>query len=146
MVIGGESEWLPSARSQERGPLAGAKVLVVDDNLDASYLMALVLEEAGATATQTDSVASALEILKTQAFTVLVSDISMPIADGYELIRSIRASASPSLRAMPAVAVTAVCTPADRCKVQAAGFQEYLPKPLNPKRLIEALQRLTASR
>jgi CheY-like chemotaxis protein len=131
------------------GRLTDVHVLVVDDNEDAREAIAIVLEDAGATVSQADSVAEAMLILSSTPLSLILSDVAMPGRDGYELMRLVRApGGAPSLQALPALALTAYAGPDDRSKALAAGFQEHLAKPVDPNdlvRVIAALARREAS-
>jgi CheY-like chemotaxis protein len=129
--------------SRNSAQLNGVRILVVDDQEDARELVASILEREGAVVSQADSVSGAMQVMAHLPFALLVSDIGMPIEDGYDLIRRVRSAASPQLRDMPAVAVTAFCTPQDRTKACSAGFQEHLAKPVDIRALIEVAARLT---
>ncbi|MEO7110101.1 MAG: response regulator, partial [Polyangiaceae bacterium] len=72
---------------------------------------------------------------------VLVSDIGMPGADGYELIRSIRAKEQDQRR-IPAIALTAYASKRDRDLALNAGFDEHLSKPVDVTALALAIERL----
>jgi CheY-like chemotaxis protein len=119
------------------------RLLVVDDHEDTRELMGAILEAAGAQVTLADSAAVAMSALGAAKFAVLISDIGMPIADGYDLIREVRKAGDlfPSA-GIPAVAVTAFGAPEDRRRALAAGFQEHLPKPVNVASLLQAVARL----
>jgi CheY-like chemotaxis protein len=120
-------------------------VLVVDDQEDTRELMAFVLERAGAKVTLAESASLALSALAETDFGVLISDIGMPQQDGYDLIRRLRTcDGSPTSRHIPAVAITAFGSPEDRKKALAAGFQEHLPKPVDPAKLVDVVARLAA--
>ena len=69
---------------------------------------------------------------------IIVSDISMPVRDGYELIRQVR---SRNMN-MPAVALTAFTRVADRDKALSAGFQEHVQKPVDTLKLLATVERL----
>jgi CheY-like chemotaxis protein len=133
------------AASVKSAELSGIRVLVVDDQEDARELLVSILERAGAEVAQAESVAEAMRVLEKQPFAVLVSDIGMPFEDGYDLIRRVRRAPSVELRALPAIAVTAFCSPQDRTKARSAGFQEHLAKPVDIYALLATVVRLTAS-
>jgi CheY-like chemotaxis protein len=118
------------------------RVLVVDDQEDARYLVTLALEDAGAEVSQAESVAEAMHAMAADTFAVLVSDIGMPIEDGYGLIQRVRAAPARELRELPAVAVTAFCTAADRNRALSAGFQDHLSKPVDMLALVATVVRL----
>ena len=131
--------------SRNGAQLSGVRILVVDDQEDARDLITSILEREGAVVSQADSVSGAMQVMAHLPFAVLVSDIGMPIEDGYELIRQMRNAGSLKLREMPAVAVTAFCTPQDRTKACSAGFQAHLAKPVDMRVLVEVVARLTGS-
>lgn len=124
------------------GLLRGVRVLVVDDNEDARQLLAFVLENVGAEVTEVESVPLALSALQAQPFDLLISDIGMPDQDGYELIRCLRQAASAEWRSLPAIAVTAFSSVADRARILAAGFEAHLSKPFNIQALLELVAEL----
>lgn len=117
-------------------PLAGVRVLVVDDAPDARDLVELVLSSAGATVTQAASVDQALERLGSGPFEVLLSDIGMPHQDGHVLIARVRGSEDAGLRHLPAIAISAYAREVDHARVMASGFDAFLPKPLDPSVLV----------
>ena len=126
--------------------LARIHVVCVDDDADALGLMEAVLTGLGARVTCARSVAEALSALHREAPDLLISDIAMPEADGYALIRAVRASPIAAIRDLPAAAVTAYATAADRSRAVLAGFQSHLPKPVEPHELAALVATLTAGR
>ena len=116
--------------------LKGVKVLVVDDEPDARGLVAAVLRKHCAQVVAVGSAAEALDVLMLQKPDVLLSDIGMPIEDGYTLIRKVRQLKPAEGGAIPAAAITAFARPEDRQRVVAAGFQVYLSKPVNTQDLL----------
>jgi len=131
---------------QEAAPAAGAaiagvRVLVVDDDGDARSVVKRVLENCSASAATAGSADEALELLRHERFDVLVSDIGMPDEDGYGLIRRVRALRS-DLGALPAIALTAYSRPDDRERALRAGFQQHLPKPVEPAELVAMVARV----
>ena len=136
-----------AARSATAGPpveLHDLRVLVVDDDEDARTVLRRVLESAGATVTAAGSAAEAFDLAACTSPPpdVLVSDIAMPVEDGYSLIHRVRAAGS-GARALPAVAVTALASPEDQRRALRAGFQVHLQKPVDPRELILTVGRLT---
>jgi CheY-like chemotaxis protein len=122
--------------------LDGLRVLVVDDEADAREVMAQTLENYGASVELADSAREALEILEHIQVDVLLADIAMPDEDGFSLIRKIRASAMPSVSALPAAAVTAFTREEHRQHALTAGFQMHLGKPFQPAELVRAVDLL----
>ena len=131
----------PGGFGNKSDRLAGLGVLVVDDDDDSRELLALVLQNAGARVTQAYSAQSALRALHEDRFDVLLSDIGMPIEDGYALIKQVRAKGNP----VSAVAVTAFTSPEDRRRALSAGFQKHLGKPVDIQHLVDTVASLTAA-
>ncbi|HEX2826841.1 MAG TPA: ATP-binding protein [Burkholderiales bacterium] len=123
--------------------LDGLAVLVVDDEPDSRELVKRLLEECRARVTTADSARAALGLMAERVFDVLVSDIGMPGADGYELMRSVRALEGARAR-IPALALTAYARPDDRDRAIAAGFQMHLAKPVEPAALVAIVATLGA--
>jgi signal transduction histidine kinase len=136
----------PRARGEAPGfarpsQLAGARVLVVEDDPDGRELIATVLAQCGAEVTTAGSAAEAFELIMESRFDALVSDIGMPGEDGYVLIRRVRAMAGEGGRT-PAVALTAFARSEDRTHALAAGFDLHVAKPVEPAELVLVLARL----
>ena len=115
--------------------LAGLKVLVVDDEIDARELIIAVLKQCEAIVTAVSSVNEALAAIDSMRPDVLISDIGMPDEDGYSLIKKVRALPPQSGGRIPAVALTAYARAEDRIKALAWGFQMHAPKPIDPVEL-----------
>jgi CheY-like chemotaxis protein len=118
-------------------PLAGARVLVVDDEPDVLDVLLFVLEDAGAQVTSASSVQEALGLLQSFQPEIMITDVGMPDADGYSLLTQVRALGQSSK--IPIVALTAYAKNEDRDRGLSAGFQAYLTKPVEPDDLIAVL-------
>ena len=117
--------------------LSGLHVLVVDDDEDTLELLSAALTHRGATVTAVPAVVDALAAIKISRPDVLISDIAMPIEDGYELIqRVIALNVAPRI---PAIAITAYAKEEDKESALAAGYQRYLSKPVELEELIKAV-------
>jgi PAS domain S-box-containing protein len=124
--------------------LDGLRVLVVDDHDDARELISTVLEQCGADVAVAGSADEALQVLEQRRVDVLVSDLAMPGADGFELIRRVRAREQAAGAAtLPAVALTAYAGTVDRARALAAGFQAHASKPIAPDELATLVDSLT---
>jgi signal transduction histidine kinase/ActR/RegA family two-component response regulator len=123
-------------------PLDGVKVLFVDDDQDARDLGVHILAEHKAEVIPAASAGEALDALKRERPTVLVSDIGMPGEDGYALIGKVRELGDDGGGGTPAVALTAFAHPDDRRRALLAGFQVHLPKPVDPVELVAAVAAL----
>ncbi|MFS8070962.1 MAG: response regulator, partial [Byssovorax sp.] len=122
--------------------LDGVRVLVVDDDRDAGELLEMTLRESGASVRAVHSVRAALEALESFHPDLLLSDIAMPEEDGYSLIRRVRAREAAEGDHVPAIALTAFASQADREQALALGFDEHLSKPTSPSELSRAVARL----
>jgi CheY-like chemotaxis protein len=123
-------------------PLAGVKVLAVDDDPDACEIVRAVLDGAGAEVRTAGGSAAAVEIFGQWEPDVLVSDLAMPGADGLELLQTLRRRGEP--RVWKAVLLTAYAGEAERGRALAAGYDAHLPKPVSPAELVAALLALRA--
>ncbi|MCW5315868.1 response regulator [Nostoc sp. KVJ3] len=117
-------------------PLAGLRVLVVDDEADTRNFLSFMFEEYGAFATAVASVDEALAILEQAKTDILISDIGMSEQDGYTLIRKLRCLEPERGGCIPAIALTAYTREEDRLEALSAGFQQHLSKPIDPTKLI----------
>jgi CheY-like chemotaxis protein len=117
-------------------------VLVVDDHADTLELVSTVLRDHGAEVVAVSSMAAAQRVFGDVRPHVLLSDIGMPEQDGYELIRFVRKLPEERGGKVPAAALTAYASPADRRKILDAGFQAHIPKPVEPLALITLVAQL----
>jgi CheY-like chemotaxis protein len=120
--------------------LTGLRVLVVDDEPDTLDLLRRVLGDSQAQVAAAPSVEAALAALGAFNPHVLISDVSMPGRDGYELIRAVRLTTGPE--DLPAAALTAYSRPEDAARAREAGFQMHLSKPVEPYELVKLVARL----
>jgi signal transduction histidine kinase/CheY-like chemotaxis protein len=114
------------------------RVLIVDDDPTTLDVIRAMLEDAGARVEIASSAAEARSTLSHWMPAVLVSDIAMPEENGYSLVRSLRTSNA----IVPAIALTAYGRPTDAEQARAAGFQVYLPKPVQRSDLVDAVAAL----
>jgi CheY-like chemotaxis protein/nitrogen-specific signal transduction histidine kinase len=153
---------LPTARSVEASPvqmdggerelpergqtLEGLSILVVDDELEARTVVAEMLRLEGASVTVTDSAPSALRQLQAQGahFDIVVTDIGMPMEDGYSLVRKLRSSQAG--RRMLAIAVTGYVSRSDVTAALDAGFDLHVPKPVDFDTFVPLVRRLAVWR
>ena len=127
--------------------LEGVWVLVVDDEADARELVATLLHQCGAKVTPVGSAQEALAVISAgedgRRPDVVVSDVSMPEVDGYELLQRVRELAPEHGGRIPAVALTAYGRSIDRIRALSAGFQMHMPKPVEPAELATVVASLT---
>jgi PAS domain S-box-containing protein len=124
----------------EEFTLKGLKILIVDDEPEARELLSAMLQLRGAEVQTCCSAAESLPLIESWQPSVLVSDISMPVEDGYSLIRKIRRTAS--VQKLPAVALTAYARPQDRMRALAAGFNMHVSKPVEAGELVMVIASL----
>jgi PAS domain S-box-containing protein len=122
--------------------LDGIRVLVVDDEDDARELVTMLLHEAGAETVGADSASSALDAIDRWRPDVLVSDIGMPVEDGYALLRKLRTRAPEAGGKVPAIALTAFTRGEDVARSREVGFARHLAKPVEPAELVAAVRQL----
>ena len=119
--------------------LRGLSVLLVDDNTDVLELGRRLLSGYGAIVTTAQSAADALLQLCQRLPDVLLSDIGMPVTDGYELIETVRSGMGLSSLALPAIAVTAFARAQDHARALQAGYQTCIEKPIRVETLMRAI-------
>jgi CheY-like chemotaxis protein len=154
MIVHAESrdERREHPRHESRAPqsplpdLRGTTIVAVDDEPDALRLLKEMLEAAGASVITASSAAAALEKIHAVKPDVLVTDLGMPLMDGFELIRRVRESDDPIVRDTPAAAFTAYARAEDRTRTLQAGFGMHLPKPIDPVELASAIKALARRR
>ena len=121
--------------------LRGRTVLVVEDHDDARELIVGVLEGEGATVLSASTAQEAIDRATAVRPDVLVTDLSLPSQDGYELLRRLRQM----MPQIPALALTAYARATDRDRVLAAGFQKHVVKPVDPQELLQSIAGLLQS-
>ena len=125
-------------------PLAGVRVLVVDDDADMRELAVFILMQSGAEVTIAASAAQALTLLNQSVPDLLLCDIGMPDMDGYALMRQIRKLSPEQGGTLPAIALTAYAGGINQQRALAAGFQMHISKPVEPEALVKAIASLIA--
>jgi PAS domain S-box-containing protein len=123
-------------------PLDGIHVLVIEDDTDGRELLTAILQRCQARVTAAASAAEGFAAFTRHQPDIIVSDIEMAHEDGYSLIRRIRELGPTRGGDVPAVALTAYASPADRLKVIGAGFNMHLAKPVQPAELAVVLASL----
>jgi signal transduction histidine kinase len=130
----------PAVSSASSFPdLQGTKVLLVEDETDVREVLAILLQKCGARVTRAASAREALESYRMEQPDVLVTDIGMPIEDGYDLLSQIRSLKPGPGKHAPAIALTGYARGEDRHRAIEAGFQMHIPKPVDPMDLARAV-------
>lgn len=122
--------------------LAGVQVLLLDEDQDTLNMLTVMLTECKAKVHAVASTAAALAVLEWCRPDVIVSDLAIPGEDGYSLIAKIRAMEAGGGKRIPAVALTAYVRIEDRARALSAGFNMFVPKPVEPSELITAIANL----
>jgi K+-sensing histidine kinase KdpD/ActR/RegA family two-component response regulator len=140
------AEEAPSSQEtieRETAPLlTGLPILIVDDDRDHLEVASAVLTAHGAAVTTATSATEAEEELARHQFRLLIVDLSMPVNDGFSLIRRLR-SESDVYRETPAVALSADVSEMARRRAHAAGFTVHVAKPFDSTELVELAHALT---
>jgi CheY-like chemotaxis protein len=120
-------------------PLRGKKVLIVEDDMRTMFAMARMLAAHGVHPVKAENGERALAVLEEHPDTDLVLlDMMMPILDGYETARRLRAD--PRFARVPVIALTAKAMREDRQKCIDAGCTDYISKPVDPERLASLMR------
>ena len=119
--------------------LQGRTLLLVDDDLRNTFALSKLLKKHGMNILIADNGQMALERLKeNQSIELIIMDIMMPVMDGYQAMREIRAQKT--LKDVPIIALTARAMPEEQEKCMAAGANDYLTKPVDIERLLTLLR------
>jgi CheY-like chemotaxis protein len=127
---------------EQKPSLAGLKILVIDDELDARELIRRILTQCDASVIAAASANEGLELVSVEKPDVIISDISMPEKNGYQLIAEVRNLSTEDGGTIPAIALTAFAHAKDKAKVMSAGYQRHLSKPVDSAELIAAINSL----
>ncbi|OFJ46598.1 hybrid sensor and regulator [Janthinobacterium lividum] len=119
------------------GVIRGASILLVEDNVFSQQVGCELLEDAGATVCVACNGREALELLAHQRYDCVLMDVQMPLMDGFEATRRIRAD--PKLSGLLVIAMTANAGSEDRARCLAAGMDEFVTKPIAPNLLFHVL-------
>lgn len=117
--------------------LQGQKILVIDDEPDSLEVASLLLEMYDAQVITAANGREGLELAKRHHPVFIISDLSMPEMSGWEMIDELKKDRTTI--AVPVIALTAHAMEGDRNRAIAAGFHNYLSKPLNPETFIHDL-------
>jgi CheY-like chemotaxis protein/two-component sensor histidine kinase len=116
------------------------RIMVVDDNVDASEMIAMYLEEMGHEVAVEHTAERTLLLATSWGAQVYLLDIGLPEIDGYELVRRLREM--PETSGAVFIALTGYGHESDRQRALAAGFQHHLVKPADPQKLTSMLSSL----
>ena len=137
-----------AARKRKQANLAGIHVLLAEDNdLNAEIAMTM-LGEAGMLVERAKNGEECVALVqKAQTpYDVVLMDVQMPVVNGYDATRRIRALADEAKRAVPIIAMTANAFAEDKEKALEAGMNDFLPKPIDIRKLLALLGRIVEKR
>jgi signal transduction histidine kinase len=129
------------APSREKAPKR--RILVVEDNPDAQSMLKILLEMWGHEVTVASDGRAGIEAIQSQHPDIALVDIGLPLADGYELARTVRKS-NGNRKNWLLVALTGYGAPEQRARALEAGFDVHLVKPVEPAQLASLISRGTA--
>jgi two-component system chemotaxis response regulator CheY len=117
--------------------MASKTALVVDDSASMRQMVSFTLAQAGFTVIEGSHGQEALDRLKGQAVSVIVTDLNMPVMDGITFIRQVRAR--PEYKFTPILMLTTESQDAKKQQGKAAGATGWLVKPFNPDQLVQVV-------
>jgi len=112
----------------------GACILVVEDQLDNRQILRDLLGNAGYELLEAENGAEALTTVARQRPDLILMDIQLPVMDGYEATR--RLKADPATKSIPIIVVTSYALSGDEAKAREAGCDAYVTKPYSPRQLL----------
>jgi len=119
--------------------IRGARILLVEDNLLNQEVAAGMLQSCGALVTVASNGREGVDLLLSQRFDCVLMDVQMPVMDGLQATRLIRAD--PCSAPAPVIAMTANASAADRARCIEAGMDDFLSKPVDPQALVATVAR-----
>jgi CheY-like chemotaxis protein len=116
------------------------QILVVEDTADDSQLVSTILEHSGIKVYVAGNGKEALKQLERLQPSCIITDLSMPVMDGWELLSQLRENKSTAQ--IPVIAVTAYYSAELASDALSAGFLGFFPKPVNPRTFVQQLEKL----
>ena len=116
------------------------RVLTVDDSRTMLAMLQHTLTDAGFDVLQAEDGQQGLDVLKNQDVDVVITDINMPVMDGIEFIKSVRASGR--FQSLPILILTTESSREKRDQGRAAGGTGWIVKPFDPEKLVSVINRV----
>ena len=136
--IGNNCEMPDNDMAEPTNPTKTLRVLLIDDDKIQLELTSAMLKQQGITAVSCNQLEELTEQLRSSAFDILLTDIQMPVINGFDLVNLLRASNIPQARTIPVIAVTAR-SEMDEENLRKHGFAGCLHKPFTVKELLVAV-------
>jgi CheY-like chemotaxis protein len=136
-----------NTRSPSAGNNSGTRpptILIVENEISNRILIEKVLSTRGYRCLSASNGREALDLLDREVVDLILTDLSMPVLDGYRTIQLIRAR--PGISQVPIIAVTAYALNDENEAAMQIGCNEYLTKPFKPRQLLEVVDRLLPKR
>lgn len=115
------------------------RILLVEDNTDNRAIYRTILEHSGYVVVEAENGAEGLRLAREGAPDLILMDISIPIVDGWEATRILKAD--DATKGIPIIALTAHALAADRQKASEVGCDGYLAKPCEPRKVVAEVER-----
>ncbi|MBN3949972.1 MAG: response regulator [Nostoc sp.] len=125
--------------------LVGTLILLVEDEPDIADLLIFILETAGAEVMALTDAEAALALVESLHPDILVSNVKLPHHDGNWLIEQIRVHSTPSIRELPAIAITSYTREVSSHKALNAGFNRFLVKLESPEEIVDEIVHLLST-
>jgi two-component system cell cycle response regulator DivK len=116
------------------------RILIVEDTEDNRRIMRDLLSNAGFDIIEAHDGQAAIAAASNHVPDLILMDIQLPVLNGYEAIRRIKAD--PKLQAIPIIAVTSYALTGDKESARAAGCDRYVAKPFSPRQLLATIREL----
>ena len=139
----------PEQQQTDLAVLQGRRLLLAEDNALNMEIVEFLLNEVGVKVTKAADGQQAVEAFAASpvgGFDAILMDVMMPVRDGHEATRAIRAMDRPDAKTIPIFAMTANAFTEDRLKALQAGMNEHLPKPIDPDTLYRLLVKYLTER
>jgi len=114
------------------------RILVVEDQADNRQILRDLLGSTGYEMVEAENGVDALTVAAAERPDLILMDIQLPLLDGYEATRRIKAD--PALAAIPIIAITSYALSGDEEKARAAGCDDYVTKPYSPRMLLAKIR------
>jgi two-component system, cell cycle response regulator DivK len=118
--------------------MTGKRILIVEDQEDLRGVLRDLLTGSGYAVLEAPDGQAGVATAKSDRPDLILMDVQMPILDGYEATRQIKAD--PALKATPIIAVSSFAMKGDEEKARAAGCDDYVTKPYSPMQLLRAIR------
>jgi two-component system, cell cycle response regulator DivK len=119
-------------------------ILLVEDNADNQEIYRIILTHSGYSVLQAWDGERGVAMAREHAPDLILMDLTMPVVDGLEAVRMLKAD--PATAGIPIIALTAHATPRDEAAAEAAGCVSFLSKPVEPRKVAAEVRRVLAAR